>query len=45
MRVPWIARRSNKSTLNIHVEAEGPILWLSDVKRLLIGKDPDAGED
>ena len=27
------------------VEAEGPILWPSDLKNLFIGKDPDAGED
>ena len=26
-------------------EAETPILWLSDVKNWLIGKDPDAGKD
>ena len=26
-------------------EAEAPIVWLSDVKRQLIGKDPDAGKD
>ena len=26
-------------------EAEAPILWLHDVKRQLIGKDPDAGKD
>ena len=26
-------------------EAETPILWLPDVKNLLIGKDPDAGKD
>ena len=26
-------------------EAETPILWLPDVKRQLIGKDPDAGKD
>ena len=25
--------------------AEGPILWPSDVKSRLIGKDPDAGKD
>ena len=25
-------------------EAEAPILWLSDVKNWLTGKDPDAGE-
>ena len=28
-----------------YVEAETPILWLPDVKSLLIGKDPDAGKD
>ena len=27
------------------VEAETPILWPSDVKNLLIGKDPDAGKN
>ena len=27
------------------VEAETPILWPSDVKRWLIGKDPNAGRD
>ena len=26
-------------------EAETPILWLSDVKNWLTGKDPDAGKD
>ena len=26
-------------------ETEAPILWLPDVKNLLIGKDPDAGKD
>jgi len=26
-------------------EAEAPILWPSDVKSQLIGKDPDAGKD
>ena len=26
-------------------EAEAPILWVPDVKNLLIGKDPDAGKD
>ena len=25
--------------------AEAPILWSSDVKNQLIGKDPDAGND
>ena len=27
------------------VEAEAPILWPPDAKSLLIGKDPDAGQD
>ena len=27
------------------VEAEAPILWPSDVKSQIIGKDPDAGKD
>ena len=27
------------------VEAESPILWPPDVKKRLIGKDPDAGKD
>ena len=26
-------------------EAEAPILWKSDVKGQLIGKDPDTGKD
>ena len=26
-------------------EAEAPILWLSDIRNWLIGKDPDAGKD
>ena len=26
-------------------EAEAPILWSSDAKSQLIGKDPDAGKD
>ena len=26
-------------------EAETPILWPPDVKKLCIGKDPDAGKD
>ena len=26
-------------------EAEAPVLWPSDVKSWLIGKDPDAGKD
>ena len=55
LRVLWTARRSNQSTLNISqpwifigrtdAEAEAPILWSPDVKKWLIGKDPDAGKD
>ena len=26
-------------------EAEAPVLWPLDVKKQLIGKDPDAGKD
>ena len=36
---PWIfIGRTN-------AEATAPILWLPDLKSLLIGKDPDAGKD
>ena len=54
LRVPWTARRSNQSILkeinpNIHwkdyAEAEAPILWPTDGKSQLTGKDPDAGKD
>ena len=53
LRVPWTARRSNKSILNqfciligrTDAEAETPILWPPDVKNWLFGKDPDAGKD
>ena len=27
------------------IDAEAPILWPSDAKSRLIGKDPDAGKD
>ena len=53
LRVPWTAKRSNQSIGNQSLrftgrtgaEAEAPILWLTDVKSQLIGKDPDAGKD
>ena len=55
LRVPWTARRSNQSMLkeispeysleSTDAEAETPILWPSDSKNRLIGKDPDAGKD
>ena len=40
--------KGNQSSIFIgrtDAEAEAPILWPPDVKKLLIGKDPDAGED
>ena len=54
LRVPWAARRSNRSIKEINskyslertsAEAEAPILWPPDVNSWLTGKDPDAGED
>ena len=52
MRVPWTAKRSNKSILKgtnpeylLEAAAEAPILWPPDVKSRLIGKDPDPGKD
>ena len=55
LRVPWTAKRSNQSIVKeinpeysigrTDVEAEAPILWPSDVKSWLIGKDPDARRD
>ena len=40
--------KGNKHWISIGrsgAEAEAPILWPSDVKNWLIGKDPDAGKD
>ena len=40
--------KGNKSWIFIgrtDAEAETPILWSSDAKRWVIGKDPDAGKD
>ena len=55
LRVPWAARRSNKSFLteiNPEYSLEGLMmklklqyLWPPDAKSQLIGKDPDAGKD
>ena len=40
------SQSSRKSVLNIQrSDAEAAILWPPDVKRELIGKDPDAGKD
>jgi len=38
---PWILI----GRIDAEAEAEAPILWLSDAKSQLIGKDPDAGKD
>ena len=54
LRVPWTARRSNKS-INLkgdqlwiftgRAEAEAPVFWSPNVNRWLIGKVLDAGKD
>ena len=51
-RVPWTARRSNQLILNEsnsefigRSDAEAPILWPTDVKSQLIGKDSDPEKD
>ena len=52
LRVPWPARRSNRSILKeINSEysleglmAEASIIWPPDVKSRLIRKDPDVGK-
>ena len=53
MRVPWTARRSNRSILKeispeysrTDDEAEVLIFWPLDAKSQIIGKAPDAGKD
>ena len=55
LRVPWTAKeikpvnlKGNQSWIFIErtdAEAETLILWPSDVKNWLLGKDPDAGKD
>ena len=55
LRVPWTARRSKWPILKkinpeyllgrSDAEAEAPILWPSNAKNWLIGKDPDAWKD
>ena len=55
-RVPWTARRPNQSILKeinpewifigrTDAEDEATIVWPSDVKDWLIGKDPNTGKD
>ena len=53
LRVPWIARRLNQSILKeiiLEYSLERlmlklKLLWPPDVKKWLIGRDPDAGKD
>ena len=55
LRVPWTARRSNKSILKeiipehslegLMLKLKTPKLWPHDVKNWLLGKDPDVGKD
>ena len=55
LRVPWTARRSNRSILKeispenlvggLILKLKTPIFWPPDAKSWLIGKDPDAGKD
>ena len=56
LRVPWTAWKSSQSISpkgnqswifigRTDAETEAPILWPSDAKNWLIGKDPDAGKD
>ena len=48
MEIKPVHRKRNQSWIFIgrtDAEAEAPILWLSDVKSWLIGKDLDAGKD
>ena len=55
LRVPWTARGSNQSVLKeispehslegLMLKLNAPILWPTDVKIWLIGKNPDAGKD
>ena len=55
LRVPWTARRSNRSILKeispeyslegLMLKLKTPILWPPDAKNWFTGKDPDAGKD
>ena len=54
LRVPWTARRSNRSILKeiswiligrTEAEAEASVLWPPDSKNWLIGNGPNAGKD
>ena len=46
--IQQVNAKGNQSWIFIgrtNAEAEAPIVWLSDAKSWLIGKDPDAGKD
>ena len=44
--IPSVHPKGNKSWIFVgRTDAEAPILWPSDVKNWLSGKDPDAGKD
>ena len=48
MEIKPVHPKGNQSWIFIgrtNAEAETPILWLPDLKRQLIGKDPDTGKD
>ena len=48
MEIQPVHSKGNQSWIFIgrtDAEAETPILWPSDSKNLLIGKDPDGGKD
>ena len=52
LRVPWTARRSNRSIFlfwifigRTDVEVEAPVVWSLDANSWLIGKVPDVGKD
>ena len=41
----WLHHKATISVGRTDAEAQAPLLWPSDVKSQLIGKDPDAGKD
>ena len=48
MEIKPVHPKGNQSWISLgrtDAEAEAPILWPPDMKKWLIGKDPDAGKD
>ena len=46
LRIKPVNLKGNQPLIFIgRADAEAPVLWPSDVKSRLIGKDPDAGKD